>query len=147
MFRILTDLIKSTHRIDKYFVDYQNEINQIQMTALLFIFIILFAVFQVDEDYGWNLIKPEVFGVIMDFFASGLPVLSEDAEQPTDTVINPDDDETVIMIKELLDTRIRPTVQEDGGDIIYIVCTTVNFQKFGPPLGIWTTVFILQKNN
>ena len=33
------------------------------------------------------------------------------------------DDETVAMIKELLDTRIRPTVQEDGGDIIYKVCT------------------------
>ena len=32
-----------------------------------------------------------------------------------------EDDETVAMIKELLDTRIRPTVQEDGGDIIYMV--------------------------
>ena len=32
-----------------------------------------------------------------------------------------DDDETVTMIKELLDTRIRPTVQEDGGDIIFMV--------------------------
>lgn len=35
--------------------------------------------------------------------------------------IHPDDDETVLMIKELLDTRIRPTVQEDGGDIVYMV--------------------------
>lgn len=34
--------------------------------------------------------------------------------------INEGDDETVMMIKELLDSRIRPTVQEDGGDIIYI---------------------------
>lgn len=34
--------------------------------------------------------------------------------------INDDDDETVMMIKELLDTRIRPTVQEDGGDIIFM---------------------------
>lgn len=33
-----------------------------------------------------------------------------------------DDDETVAMIKELLDTRIRPTVQEDGGDIVFMVC-------------------------
>jgi hypothetical protein len=32
-----------------------------------------------------------------------------------------DDDEVVAMIKELLDTRIRPTVQEDGGDIVYRV--------------------------
>ena len=36
-------------------------------------------------------------------------------------VIDDDDDETVALIKELLDTRIRPTVQEDGGDIIYQV--------------------------
>lgn len=35
--------------------------------------------------------------------------------------INEDDDEVVQMIKELLDTRIRPTVQEDGGDIVYMV--------------------------
>lgn len=37
--------------------------------------------------------------------------------------INEDDDETVRMIKELLDTRIRPTVQEDGGDVVFMVCT------------------------
>lgn len=34
--------------------------------------------------------------------------------------INEDDDETVQMIKELLDTRIRPTVQEDGGDVLFV---------------------------
>lgn len=39
----------------------------------------------------------------------------------TITEINEDDDETVQMIKELLDTRIRPTVQEDGGDIVFMV--------------------------
>jgi Fe-S cluster biogenesis protein NfuA len=38
--------------------------------------------------------------------------------------ITEDDDETVQMIKELLDTRIRPTVQEDGGDIVFMVCTS-----------------------
>lgn len=36
------------------------------------------------------------------------------------TEINDDDSDTVMMIKELLDTRIRPTVQEDGGDIIFM---------------------------
>lgn len=34
--------------------------------------------------------------------------------------INEDDDEIVQMIKELLDTRIRPTVQEDGGDVLFV---------------------------
>lgn len=36
--------------------------------------------------------------------------------------ISEDDSEIVQMIKELLDTRIRPTVQEDGGDIVFMVC-------------------------
>lgn len=48
-----------------------------------------------------------------------------------------EDDETIAMIKELLDTRIRPTVQEDGGDILYrgfsdgIVYLKVRHQLFG----------------
>lgn len=67
----------------------------------------------------WSVLKPELFAVVMDFFASGLPVVI-DAKPNSDTQINEDDDETVMMIKELLDTRIRPTVQEDGGDIIFM---------------------------
>merc|ERR1712020_869253 len=51
---------------------------------------------------------------------SGLPVVHEGAEISGDTEIYDDDDDTVAMIKELLDTRIRPTVQEDGGDVIYV---------------------------
>lgn len=72
-----------------------------------------------DDDIEWAVLKPEIFAVIMDFFASGLPVLTD--ETPSgDTVIHDDDDDTVALIKELLDTRIRPTVQEDGGDVIYM---------------------------
>lgn len=71
------------------------------------------------EDAEWGIIKPEVFAVIMDFFASGLPILNE-AKPNTDTQIEDDDDDVVMMIKELLDSRIRPTVQEDGGDIIFM---------------------------
>lgn len=78
-----------------------------------------FVTISKQEDAEWRLIKPEVFAVIMDFFASGLPVVT-DAKPTGDTQINEDDDETVQMIKELLDTRIRPTVQEDGGDIIFM---------------------------
>ncbi|XP_015431930.1 PREDICTED: NFU1 iron-sulfur cluster scaffold homolog, mitochondrial-like [Dufourea novaeangliae] len=74
---------------------------------------------KIDEDVEWKLLKPEVFAVIMDFFASGLPVLNED-QPAADTQITDDDDEIVQMIKELLDTRIRPTVQEDGGDIVFV---------------------------
>lgn len=77
------------------------------------------TVTKVDEDVDWKLMKPEIFATIMDFFASGLPILT-DAKPSSDTQINEDDDETVQMIKELLDTRIRPTVQEDGGDIVFM---------------------------
>ncbi|KAH8411614.1 hypothetical protein KR215_007301 [Drosophila sulfurigaster] len=72
-----------------------------------------------EEGGEWGIIKPEVFAIIMDFFASGLPILHE-ARPNADTEIYDDDDETVMMIKELLDTRIRPTVQEDGGDIVFM---------------------------
>lgn len=74
---------------------------------------------KIDDETEWMTIKPHVYATIMDFFSSGLPVTME--EMPSnDTEILDDDDETVAMIKELLDTRIRPTVQEDGGDILYM---------------------------
>ena len=72
-----------------------------------------------SEDVEWKILKPEIYEVIMDFFtAENQPVLV-DSEPSPDTVIDDDDDEIVAMIKELLDTRIRPTVMEDGGDIIF----------------------------
>ncbi|CAB3981756.1 NFU1 iron-sulfur cluster scaffold homolog, mitochondrial-like [Paramuricea clavata] len=71
-----------------------------------------------DDCVDWAPIKPNIFATVMDFFASNLPIFTD--EQPrSDTEILEDDDETVAMIKELIDTRIRPTVQEDGGDIIF----------------------------
>uniref|UniRef100_A0A2P2HXS6 NFU1 iron-sulfur cluster scaffold homolog, mitochondrial n=1 Tax=Hirondellea gigas TaxID=1518452 RepID=A0A2P2HXS6_9CRUS len=73
-----------------------------------------------DDDAEWRIIKAESFAVIMDFFASGLPVVHEGKTGDTEHSGTSDaDEETVSMIQELLDTRIRPTVQEDGGDILY----------------------------
>uniref|UniRef100_A0A3Q3VMW6 NFU1 iron-sulfur cluster scaffold homolog, mitochondrial n=1 Tax=Mola mola TaxID=94237 RepID=A0A3Q3VMW6_MOLML len=72
-----------------------------------------------NADMEWKVIKPDVFATIMDFFTSGLPVVDEDSKPSVDTAPSDDDDEVVAMIKELLDTRIRPTVQEDGGDVLY----------------------------
>uniref|UniRef100_UPI0037E923DE NFU1 iron-sulfur cluster scaffold homolog, mitochondrial n=1 Tax=Semicossyphus pulcher TaxID=241346 RepID=UPI0037E923DE len=72
-----------------------------------------------DDNMEWKVIKPDVFAAIMDFFTSGLPVVNEDSRPNEDTAPSDDDDEVVAMIKELLDTRIRPTVQEDGGDVLY----------------------------
>ena len=63
--------------------------------------------------YDWESLNPQIFTHITNFYASGQPLLSEEAINP-DTVTNEGDSEVVAMIKELLDTRIRPAVQEDG---------------------------------
>uniref|UniRef100_A0A6M2CWC6 NFU1 iron-sulfur cluster scaffold homolog, mitochondrial n=1 Tax=Rhipicephalus microplus TaxID=6941 RepID=A0A6M2CWC6_RHIMP len=81
------------------------------------------TVTKADDETEWKVIKPHVFAAIMDFFATGLPVL-DDGSAPTqvseDTQPKEGDSETVLTIKELIETRIRPTVQEDGGDIVYM---------------------------
>merc|ERR550519_892787 len=73
-----------------------------------------------DANMEWKVIKPDVFAAIMDFFTTGLPVINDGTVPREDTAPSDDDDEVVAMIKELLDTRIRPTVQEDGGDIVFM---------------------------
>ncbi|CAN0048297.1 unnamed protein product, partial [Choristocarpus tenellus] len=70
------------------------------------------------EEATWPLLKPVIFGAIMDFFSEGKAVML-DEPIVSDTTILDDDDEVVAMIKELLQERVRPAVQEDGGDIFY----------------------------
>uniref|UniRef100_A0A914YT76 NFU1 iron-sulfur cluster scaffold homolog, mitochondrial n=1 Tax=Panagrolaimus superbus TaxID=310955 RepID=A0A914YT76_9BILA len=75
-----------------------------------------------SEDEDWGVMKPNIFATIMDYIQSGKPVITdlETLEsQPTDTTIMPEDDDVVAMIKELLESRIKPMVQEDGGDVIF----------------------------
>ncbi|XP_052171400.1 nifU-like protein 4, mitochondrial [Diospyros lotus] len=73
-----------------------------------------------SEDNSWDLLKPEIFAAIMDFYSTGKPLfLDSSTAASMDTAIHEDDSETVAMIKELLETRIRPAVQDDGGDIEY----------------------------
>ncbi|KAL7457674.1 hypothetical protein ACHAWC_009251 [Mediolabrus comicus] len=67
----------------------------------------------------WQHLQTPIFGAIMDFYATNQPALL-DVPEITDTTILEDDDEVVCMIKELLESRIRPAVQEDGGDIKYV---------------------------
>ncbi|XP_065581893.1 NFU1 iron-sulfur cluster scaffold homolog, mitochondrial-like isoform X2 [Artemia franciscana] len=75
---------------------------------------------KVEDEINWKEIKPEVFATIMDFFATGLPVINKDyAEEAVGEDVDGEDEEIVMLIKELLDSRIRPTVQEDGGDLIF----------------------------
>ncbi|KAK8643292.1 hypothetical protein V6N13_012595 [Hibiscus sabdariffa] len=73
-----------------------------------------------SDDASWDLLKTEIFAAIMEFYSSGQPLfLDSKTAASTDTAIHEDDSETVAMIKELLETRIRSAVQDDGGDIEY----------------------------
>ncbi len=69
-------------------------------------------------DRDWYLMKPAILGVIMEHFTAGRPVLLDGAATPDATVAE-GDSEVVAQIKELLDTRVRPAVAQDGGDIIF----------------------------
>jgi Fe-S cluster biogenesis protein NfuA len=80
-----------------------------------------------EPETQWPILKPDVFGSIMDFYASKQDILrdlknadgSPDSSgmYAQDTRILPEDDEVVATIKELIATRIRPTIMEDGGDL------------------------------
>lgn len=75
-----------------------------------------------DDPVDWSVLRPEIFEVIMEFFTNGSEsVVLQDGETVVnaDTVITEDDDEVVAMIKELLETRVKPAVAEDGGSILY----------------------------
>jgi len=71
------------------------------------------------DDISWQALKPQVLGAIMEHYLSGRPTLEGGAEALAEDEIAPEDEEVVAQIKELLDTRVRPAVAGDGGDIIF----------------------------
>ena len=71
-----------------------------------------------SAESDWLTMKAPILGLIMEHFTAGLPVIedSASADSPDD---GGEDSEVVAQIKELLDTRVRPAVAQDGGDIIF----------------------------
>jgi Fe-S cluster biogenesis protein NfuA len=70
----------------------------------------------------WQHMKPAILGLIMDHYLSGAPVLlgeAPKAEDPGEEFFEEGDAEVVSAIKQLLDTRVRPAVAQDGGDITF----------------------------
>ena len=74
----------------------------------------------------WRDLKPQVLGVLLDHFASGAPLFRAAsaggiAVPPADEAFeeDPADAEIVAQIRELIETRVRPAVAQDGGDIVY----------------------------
>jgi Fe-S cluster biogenesis protein NfuA len=68
----------------------------------------------------WQQIKPAILGAIMEHFVSGAPLLTEGGEQAeADEFFDAKDADTVATIKDLIETRVRPAVAGDGGDITF----------------------------
>jgi Fe-S cluster biogenesis protein NfuA len=70
----------------------------------------------------WPQLKPAILGVIMEHFMSGAPVVAEGAgteESEAGEFFESEDADTVATIKELIETRVRPAVANDGGDITF----------------------------
>jgi Fe-S cluster biogenesis protein NfuA len=66
----------------------------------------------------WKHLKPAVLGAIMEHFTRDLPLIEGGAEEP-EAASSDDDSEVVAQIKDLIETRVRPAVAQDGGDIIF----------------------------
>jgi NFU1 iron-sulfur cluster scaffold homolog, mitochondrial len=72
-----------------------------------------------ERETEWPSLKPQVLGTIADHFAAGRPVIEGGPADADEEDVAPEDAEIVEQIKELLDTRVRPAVAGDGGDIIF----------------------------
>jgi Fe-S cluster biogenesis protein NfuA len=70
------------------------------------------------EDKEWAVVKPAVLGAIMDHYTSGKPILLEGASE-SQHADQEENSEIVQQIIELIDTRVRPAVAQDGGDIVF----------------------------
>lgn len=76
-------------------------------------------------DGDWQHLKPAILGAIMEHYMSGAPLLadgtaaSDDARDEEDEFFDEADAETVEQIKDLIETRVRPAVANDGGDITF----------------------------
>ena len=71
-----------------------------------------------DPQLDWNNLKPSILTGIMEHFSTGLPAINETENNKFESNNN-EDSETVKQIKDLLETRVRPAVAMDGGDITF----------------------------
>jgi Fe-S cluster biogenesis protein NfuA len=76
------------------------------------------------DDSDWQHLKPAILGAIMEHYMSGGPLMADgrvdgDDASDGDEFFNEADAETVEMIKDLIETRVRPAVASDGGDITF----------------------------
>ena len=71
-----------------------------------------------NAEKEWHVLKPAILGAIMEHMTTGLPIISDvPATEASD--VSGEDSDVVVQIKELLETRVRPAVAQDGGDIVF----------------------------
>jgi Fe-S cluster biogenesis protein NfuA len=66
----------------------------------------------------WKHLKPTILGTVMEHFTQGLPLMEGAADEAEESY-SESDSEVVAQIKELIETRVRPAVAQDGGDIVF----------------------------
>lgn len=73
------------------------------------------------QDQNWDDLRPALISAIMDHFMANMPILLDDpaADFSEEEFFEAEDKDLVLAIKELIDTRIRPAVAQDGGDIVF----------------------------
>jgi len=76
-----------------------------------------FITVTIEDDSQWMALNNDILGTIMDFYVTGQAVLDS---PPKSEEVDEEEDEVITMIKELLDTQIRPNVQADGGDVRFV---------------------------
>ncbi|KAJ2145189.1 hypothetical protein IW136_001074 [Coemansia sp. RSA 678] len=79
-----------------------------------------FVTVRKESDYPWQLMKPDIYAAIMDHFSSGRALLREEDQSSDSMDVGEHDSEIVSEIKELLESRVRPAIQEDGGDLDFV---------------------------
>ncbi len=72
-----------------------------------------------NDGSDWQILKPAILGAIMEHYLSGAPLFTNDAQAAQGEFFDEADSETVETIKELIETRVRPAVANDGGDITF----------------------------
>lgn len=72
-----------------------------------------------DEKIEWNVLKPQIFSAIMIFYTMKQPILYNSLDSDSNQV-NETDSEIIKEIKQLITDKIRPTIQEDGGDLEFV---------------------------
>lgn len=77
------------------------------------------SVTKAEGSADWASLKPQVLGVLVDHFASGAPLFANEVDAEEEVHDDPADADIVAQIRELIDTRVRPAVANDGGDIVY----------------------------